>query len=290
MAELALGTAQFGMNYGVNNLRGRIPEREVCEILKLAGEHDLTLLDTAYLYGESERVIGRCLARLRTHFRIVSKLPPVKELKEVKHFFASSLRRLGVPRLYGYLVHDFKNYLKYPDIWDKLLEFREEGLVEKVGFSLYHPHELEFLFERGIKPHLVQIPLSVLDQRFMTFIPWLTDLGVEIHVRSVFLQGLVFKPPETLPLEFSPVIQSLKRIRELSQRENIPFGAFFLNFVLDTPGVSFVVVGVDGLDHLKALIEAIDFRERVFSLREELLPLAISQEDLILPYRWPKMS
>ena len=288
MAKLALGTAQFGMNYGINNLRGKVPEQEVSEILQLASLNGIDLLDTAHLYGESERVIGLCISKKKLTFHIVSKLPSVKNFNEAENYLSQSLKRLGVKNLYGYLIHNFENFRENLWLWEFLGSLKLKGLVKKIGFSLYFPEELEFLLDRGFIPDLLQVPFSIFDQRFGLWFPRLKKLGVEIHARSVFLQGLIFKIPESLPSFFSPIAQNLKKIREFSEKEGIPLEGFFLNFVIDTPEVDFVIVGVDGQAHFKGLLKALSFREQVFTMREELSSLRVHQEDLLIPYRWPK--
>ena len=290
MPELALGTAQFGMDYGINNDRGKIPQTEVCKILKFAKENYISLLDTAYLYGESERVIGDCLKQLKLNFKIVTKIPYVENLESAKEVIKTSLKRLGKEKIYGCLIHNFHNYLKHPKIWNYLLEIKNQGLIEKIGFSLYHPSEIEFLLKEKVRPQILQIPLSIFDQRFLPLLPHLKKLNVEIHVRSIFLQGLVFKKPEDLPLYFKPIIKNLAEINRLSEQEEIPLHALFLNFVFSIKEVDYIVIGVDGISHLSQQIEALSLLPKVLHLKAQLQALAIKEERILLPYLWPKES
>ena len=75
--KLGLGTVQFGMNYGMSNLRGRTPPAEVDHILRLAADNGVQVLDTAAVYGDSEVVLGKLLAPDHD-FRIVTKIPGFK--------------------------------------------------------------------------------------------------------------------------------------------------------------------------------------------------------------------
>ena len=62
MNKLALGTVQFGMNYGIaNNSKKIFPQKSISEILKLAKLSKITTLDTAIAYGSSEKLEKKIL-------------------------------------------------------------------------------------------------------------------------------------------------------------------------------------------------------------------------------------
>ncbi len=287
MGKLALGTAQFGMDYGVNNPRGKVPFPEVSKILHLASSYKIDLLDTAYLYGESEKVIGRCLTNTGLSFKLVSKLPSVESRVEAENYLSQSLKRLGVKNLYGYLIHNFENFRQNLWLWDFLHSLKIKGLVKKVGFSLYFPEEIEFLWAQDFLPDLLQVPFSIFDQRFR---PWFQELKrseIEIHTRSVFLQGLVFKDPETLPPNFGPFSQRIKELREMARKNDLPYEALFLGFAIENPYVDYVVVGVDSSCQLREIIKALKYRKEI---KEKFLDVfssfALTDPEIVLPFRW----
>ena len=105
--KLALGTVQFGMNYGVANSIGQVIETEAEAILKQASFLGIDMLDTAVSYGKSEEVLGRFA---QTGQNIVTKLPAVPESeRDVKNWligqFEESLVRLRASKIYGLLLH-----------------------------------------------------------------------------------------------------------------------------------------------------------------------------------------
>ena len=141
--KLILGTVQFGMNYGINNTSGQVTPKEVNYILDEAGKAGINLIDTAYGYGNSEEVLGSSSSLHDHKFRIVSKyaksdLSPVEQYK-------ASLKRLQVGKLYAYMVHSFSTYRDNPKIWPDFVRLKEEGIVDRIGFSLYSPIELEYI-------------------------------------------------------------------------------------------------------------------------------------------------
>jgi aryl-alcohol dehydrogenase-like predicted oxidoreductase len=112
-SKIILGTAQFGLNYGISNSRGKIPKKEVFEILNWAKNNNIDILDTAPGYGKSETIIGDFISSQKLNFKIISKLPPTG-IKDIERFLKTSLKNLKVKSLYGYLFHNFESYQKNP--------------------------------------------------------------------------------------------------------------------------------------------------------------------------------
>jgi aryl-alcohol dehydrogenase-like predicted oxidoreductase len=227
--KIALGTAQFGMEYGINNQRGKIPEKEVFDILFEASSSGIDTLDTAYAYGDSEAVIGNFIRKGRKNFKIVSKSPKC-EIEEMENIFYSSIKQLGINAFYGYLIHSFDHYRKFPEIWNILEKLKSNKKINKIGFSLYYPSELDYILENKLNIDIIQVPYSIFDQRFGPYFQELKIKGVEIHVRSVFLQGLVFKNPDALDNYFKKIKEKLVKLNSLSIKQNIPIVALCLNF------------------------------------------------------------
>lgn len=286
--RICLGSAQCGMDYGVNNTRGRIPREEAFEIFSYAHHCGIDSIDTASAYGESEKVLGEYIERETPGFKVISKLAPLEDNRSfcVDASFRKSLDRLKLNKLYGYLIHKFDNYVSFKEIWPELSQLKKQGLVEKIGFSLYHPVELERLFSENVDFDIVQLPYSVFDRRFGPSLKRLKAKGIEIHARSVFLQGLAFLSPDHLPGRLSGAQVSLQKLRRLSDSENISINALCLNFALLNPCVDRVVMGVDGLGHLKANLDDVTLTDKVGRLSDKLDMLRIDNEDILLPYRW----
>lgn len=284
--RLALGTAQFGLDYGLNNRRGRIPEAETAEILACAAENGVDTLDTAEAYGDSETLLGRLDAG-RSGFRLVSKLPPCTAAEAERHL-KDSCRRLGVAALDGYLVHSFEAYRADPKILEALRELKSQGLVRKVGFSVYRPEELAAVLDRGEAFDLVQLPCSLLDRRFLPQLAGLKKMGIEVHARSVFLQGLLLRDPSNLPPRFTPVRGALEKWRELADQHGLPLAAICLDFVLAQESIDRVVIGVDGLSHFHQNLSHAGLLEQVRRLLPELPAPSKEEahEQIILPSNW----
>lgn len=285
-SKLALGTVQFGLDYGINNQHGQVSYQNVKEILTLAHRNGIGLLDTAVAYGDSEAVLGKALQELQLPFDVVSKLPPKMTQGEVVTVLNKSLERLQIDRLYACLFHNFEDFEQTPALFDELVQAKHQGKVNKVGFSVYYPQQITFLLKKGIPFDLVQLPYNVFDQRFGELFPLLKEQGIEIHTRSTFLQGLFFKNRDILPKHFNSVANKIESLRQLSKTHQIPLAVLLLNFVQLQPDIDQVVIGVDLPQHLKDNLISVDFLEKTRNIYSDLQQLKENNEQIILPFHW----
>lgn len=286
-AKLALGTVQFGAAYGIKNKTGRIPEKDAADILRRAYSEGIEVLDTSQAYGESEAVLGRIIPPLKVRFKIVSKFIAARS-STPKGVVADSMRRLSADGFYAFLYHRFSDFHDYPEWHTELQEIKAGGSFKKLGFSVYYPRELQSLIDSGVKFDIVQVPYSVFDRRFEQLFPVLKNMGVEIHVRSAFLQGAVFIKPSELPTALVGLKQKLVRLHAVSERSGISVAALCLGFSLLSPGIDQVLIGVDGLADLESNIAAAVGKEGVKKLYDDLCGLREDDETLILPFKWKK--
>ncbi len=254
--RIALGTVQFGLPYGVANQDGQVSREEAAAILKHAWSAGVDTLDTAIAYGDSEQGLGEIGV---DQWQVISKLPAIHESCTdvagwVQESLAGSLKRLRIPRLHGFLLHRSQQLLgpQGDALYRALISLKNQGKVEKIGVSIYGPDELEALW-----PHfqidLVQAPFNIIDRRLATS-GWLTRLhqaGIEIHVRSVFLQGLLLMGAQSRPTYFNRWQPLWDQWHHWLDEQALHPLHTCLGFTLSHPEIDRVVVGVDSLRHLK---------------------------------------
>jgi aryl-alcohol dehydrogenase-like predicted oxidoreductase len=262
---MGLGTVQFGTDYGVSNSEVRPSEAEVAAILARAVAAGFGYLDTASSYGNAELLIGRHLPR-QHQLRIVSKLPPIAaNIIEASHAtmmldaVEQSLDRLKVARLYALLIHNVDD-LKKPG-WQHLIaavtEARQRGWTLRIGVSIYDAGDLSVI-ENRFAPELVQLPLNALDRRLVVAgcLARLKASGVEVHARSLFLQGLLLMPPAALPSFFAPVRSALCGLHAQWAAQKLSPVAGCLRFALCSPDIDAAIVGVNRLRELEEIERA----------------------------------
>ncbi len=286
MGKITLGTVQFGMDYGINNKRGKVPKKEVFAILDYALKNDVNILDTAQSYGDSEKVIGDFIRKRKANFQVISKLPGTISSRDIDKILKDSLTNLNIKVFYGYLIHDFNSFLKNPKIYETLKMYKTHGTIKKLGFSLYHPQELEYLLQNNIAFDLIQIPYNLFDQRFEPYFKTLKDRGVEIHVRSVFLQGLLFKKPHELPEFLLKAKDNLRILNDLSKENNLTIESICINFALANENIDHVVLGVDNVLNLKDNLSVLKDQNIILKFYDKLKMLKIENEQIILPTTW----
>ena len=273
--KLGLGTVQFGQAYGVSNMRGQLPPAEAAAILHRAATAGITLLDTAANYGAAESV----LAGLNTApFRIVTKTINLKNgLDAVVARARQSALTLKADTL---LVHAAAD-LADATLWPALQKLKSEGVFRKIGISAYVADDPTTLAAR-FKPDVMQLPFSLLDQRLLAdgTLGRLKEMGVEIHARSLFLQGLLFL--DDLPTKLQQAAPHLKSIKaKIAATGATPLAAA-LGFVLARPEIAFGVVGVTSLGELDEILAA-----AAYPLPDlDWAAMALTDEVVLTPSLW----
>lgn len=256
MTRIALGTAQFGIDYGVANRTGKLSGDSARAVLALAREHGIDTLDTAAAYGDSEQRLGRIGV---ADWRVVTKLPRITSVEAIADDVDASLVRLGQDTLYGLLLHAPMQLLEAdgPAIHRALREIQQQGLVRKIGVSVYHPDELDALIQH-YSFDLVQVPLNVVDRRIAEsgLLSTLVESGVEVHARSILLQGLLAMEPARRPTYFAQWAPLWTAWGEWLVESGQTALEACLRHVLAYPEVERLVVGVDGPAQLAEVLAA----------------------------------
>jgi aryl-alcohol dehydrogenase-like predicted oxidoreductase len=259
VSRIGLGTVQFGTDYGVSNTGGEVPVSEVARILAFAHQAGIEVLDTAASYGKAEEAIG--VAMQTDHrFRIVTKALPLSHgLDAVEKRARASLALLGRKPVDAILVHAAQD-LGGPDgarLWSLLQRLRDEGLYERIGISAYvdgGPLDLA----RRYRPDLMQVPFSLLDQRIKRsgVLEALKALDIEVHVRSIFLQGLLLMDPGQLPGNLTRSEATLAATRARIRQAGLTPIEAALGFVLGQEEVDIALVGVTRQTELSEIVTA----------------------------------
>jgi aryl-alcohol dehydrogenase-like predicted oxidoreductase len=284
-AELVLGTAQFGLDYGIVNSSGKVSAAEIRTMLDLARASGVVGIDTAAAYGDAEQVLGRCGV---AGFRVVTKVPHLDRAENAGGAILSCARRsleaLGCSRLDGLLLHAASDLAGRHGaaIYAGLCAARDAGLTERVGVSVYDAEEIELLLDR-YPVDLVQMPLSIVDQQLLGMLPRLVDAGIAVHARSVFLQGVMLRAPDELPVALSRLSASIAAIRRRASTFGVSVIEAALAFVRDLPGVEGVVVGATSSEEFRSILRAFATRASF-----DAGGLAVAEAELIDPRRWSK--
>ena len=296
--KIGLGTAQFGMEYGISNKTGKVFEKEVEKILNFAFEQKVDTIDTAYHYGSSELVIGKYLNKYGSGFKVVTKTVKfeseitVKSASLLQKSFYESLKRLKIDSVYGLMIHNVDDLLKKNSslLFDKMLELKNMGLVKKIGISVYTPSQLIQIFSK-YNLDLVQLPLNVLDQRFLgeDIFHFLKQKNVEIHARSVFLQGLLLMQLEYIPKYFNNIRHVLDDYHKFLSLNKLSLLDGALGFVSKISDVDKLIIGTCSEEQLRQIIDVVKKNNNCDSENtstKEFKQFACRDERFINPANW----
>ena len=256
--QLCLGTVQFGLPYGITNQAGQVPEAEVRRILDLAAASGISLLDTAQAYGTAETVLGRCWPTGAPRL-LISKLPAGAPRQSWEESLMTSLHRLQASMLHGFLLHRASDLLAAEG--EALLEWleglRHRGLVGHIGVSIYEASELIGLPLDRLQ--IVQLPVSVYDQRLINdgTVRKLNELGISVHARSIFLQGLLLQSTNQWPAHLSDSFRCHhERWLEYLRQKRLSPLAGALGFIRDYLDVEAALCGVVSSRELSEVLQA----------------------------------
>lgn len=279
--KLALGTVQFGLDYGISNKNGKVSLDMVGEILEYAKEIGLDTIDTASLYGLSEEVLGKFSLE---DFNVITKtvkidktLDKSENFERFKEAFYSSQKNLGYIQLHGLMFHEADDLLSTqgPVLWDLIGDFKQKEFVRKIGVSVYSPQQLEQIINY-FDIDIVQLPLNILDQRFLPLLPELKKKNIEIHTRSTFLQGLLLMETYEINTYFDPIKSILRKLPENKLQTA-------LNFVKNINEVDKIITGVTNKKELQEIYS--QYNKKV----EENINFSqfkVNDEKFINPSKW----
>jgi aryl-alcohol dehydrogenase-like predicted oxidoreductase len=289
--KLGIGGAQLGLNYGISNRVGQTSAEELTDILEFAEQSGVEVIDTAPAYCQSERSIGSALREVN-RFKIVTKTPRFSpgnaSARALVECFECSLIALRQPSVYGLLFHAAGDLMSSQgqELMECAQQLKRSGQVVKVGISVYDATEIDAALSR-FDFDLIQLPINIFDQRLLEsgHLSKLKKKGIEIHARSVFLQGLLLMRPEELKPFFRPVVNHLAEFRIAAEQVGLTPTRAALKFVDSLPEIDSIICGVNSCDQFKQLVDDLNsppVRNETFPFRK----FAFHDQGILNPTQW----
>ncbi len=298
VGKLVLGTVQFGMEYGINNTKGKPSREQSLEMLDLAYKNGIRTFDTAYNYGDAEEILGEFSESrgLKDKIKIITKLKGniISESKGepcdiIAANLGESLKRLRRDFVDGYLFHT-PTYIRDEKLVDCFYKLKEQGLVRNIGVSIYKEDDAIYAAKLEVVDY-IQVPYSVFDERLdkTDFFRLAKKNNVTVFGRSAFLQGLFFVSEEKIPAHFENAKGYLREFDAIIGKYQLSRGQVALLFSLTNDDLDYVVFGVDDVGQLQ---EDIDIAERdidcVACVAELKSKFGSIEKNIVMPSLWKK--
>ena len=297
--ELCLGTAQFGSNYGITNKKGQVKQLEISKIISNAESNKIKYLDTAQNYGDAEHRLG--ITNLsKKNFKIINKFSDnskIKWDKDIKKKWDANLEKsfqnLGVSEFDGFLIHNKNDVLREDShlLIEWLENLKENSIIKRIGISIYDEKDIkEIPLE---KFDLIQLPLSIYDQRFLRnrIIDKLHSLGKKIHLRSIFLQGIILQEPKSWPKFFSNQFKNHhQKTYDMLKDKEFTILELALGFAFSCKKVEAVLVGITDNNELERILEVLNsIKKNNKNYLDESLIVNWDKSSEIDPRYWPNV-
>lgn len=287
-SKLILGTAQFGMDYGINNAVGKVPRSEVFEILNCAYENGMSSLDTAPVYGDAQKIIGEFHKEHKhIQFKVITKIPsgyPIESLNNLVDIFLSEMHVDCIEVLHFHSIETFLSADKQK-VFEVFDGIKKSNKVKSFGVSLYENLEVEHLSREIFD--VIQLPYNLLDNINLrgNIIASLKQNEFAVHSRSVFLQGLFFKNIQEInSLE---VRTALTKLQDVCNLYNCDISHLALQYCLNNNNIDYTLIGVDSIKHLEKNLAFVSnaLPNSIFDFVNNII---ISDKSLINPSKWQK--
>ena len=284
--KITLGSANFDQIYGIK--KNFIKKSEIKKLFDLALKNKIKTIDTSPLYNKSEKIIGLLN---NNRFKIISKIPkPPKNIKRenikkwLKQNVMISLKNLKIKKFECLLLHNANSLLckNGDEIYKGIRNMKINGFTSKIGVSIYDFNVLDKILKK-FKFNLIQAPFNILDQRLVEK-GWLKKLKkrkIEVHARSIFLQGILLLKHNQLPKKLIKLSKKLMVWENWLKKNKFSSLQVCLSFVLNQRQLDGIVVGYNNTNQLNQILKLKQIKNN-FSLPN----LNIKDKKLIDPREW----
>jgi aryl-alcohol dehydrogenase-like predicted oxidoreductase len=254
--KLIIGSANFGLNYGIKNNFNKLSFEKIKKILKYAEKNKIQMIDTASSYGDAELKIGKVKLK---NFKYISKVKITKKKrkdikKEISRQFNKTLKNLNKKKIYAVLIHNLLRLNNYQlkSAFEFLHILKKNKKISKLGFSTYGDYKIKFILSR-FSVDIIQTSLNVLDDRAFSkeLLKLYKRKKIKIHARSIFLQGLLISQKLNVPKKIKNEWNKNKKIWfDFCKEKKFDPIKLAVNYVLQRKNVDKFILGFDLKDQL----------------------------------------
>ena len=284
--KLAIGTANLDKRYGFR--KSKIKKAEIIKLFRFIKKNKINLIDTADIYGNSEKIIGN---QKLDKEKIITKIYVNSKNYKKKIFienFQKSLKRLKRKKIYGLLIHNIFDlkFEKRKSLFKILKFLKRNKKIQKIGFSIYSPKDLSY-FKNLLTPDILQIPINIFDRRFDSkfFKKYIFGNRIEIHSRSCFLQGLIinYKKNDIRFQKFKKWDFLFNNLDKFCEKFSITRMEACILYLKKNKMIKYAIFGFENIKQLKMITSLFNNNSKILKFPNNL---SIKDEKLIDPRKW----
>ena len=277
--KIIIGTANFLSKYGL--YKNYVNQKELISIRKYLKEKN-TIFDTSFNYKNLDKIL-KLFKNINSNYIIKISLNKKNENRLDKIFSDIKEKYKIKKKFYAILLHN-SNILKTKsgvEAFKKLYKLKKKNYVKKVGISTYGYENIVSLQKKKIKFDIIQTNGNILDNRFFNFLKKNKNLrSKEIHIRSIFLQGLLFK--KKIPKKFEKISKTFKELNRLSKDLDINILQLLIQHVYKQK-VNGLVFGIKNKKELEKIFDSMAVMPKFKNLKFNFDRV---QNSLIDPRKW----
>ncbi len=278
--KVILGVTQFGLNYGLLNQHNLNKKKKLKQILKYSKKKGINSLYTSPYYGNANKFLAsENLNNFTIYIKFKSQDLFKKNFsKEIKKIKKKLKKNDLILMLDGFEKLKKREKLK---IYNILLDLKKDKKINRFGYSIYSFINLKKICHE-FKPNILQCPYNVIDRRLeeKKLLQFLKINKIEIHVRSIFLQGLLILHYSKHSSKFSKWKKIFKKFHDQIQYYKISNLDGCLNFIEKNKYIDKILLGVDNIDQLQ---EICSFK---YNGKVKFPKIYVKDERLINPSKW----
>lgn len=294
ISKFALGTVQFGLDYGFTKKKS---QDEVNLILQTANENNITLIDTAREYGDSEEKIGNFMENYKNNFVIATKLRLIDDLSDLNYNILKnkiynsveeSLEKLQLNKIPILQLHQTVGEIyTNDDFWTVINQLKEDNLIDLFGVSVYELPETKFIMENNSdNVDFFQVPYNIFDRRFDDIQGELSENNIGLVSRSTFLKGIIPCSIEDIPKGLDNIKPYKEDLLNLANKCDVTVVELATAFVYYNNYINSTILGVNSSEELESNIESINKFDNDLLNNIDFDNLRIADDYLIDPRKW----
>ncbi len=280
--KIIIGTAQFGSKYGLLNKFGKTSAEEVNKIIKIKNKYKINGFDASQSYKSEKTLNKKNINKFNFTFKI-HKIGNINNFDlSIKKYLKKIFLNFKKNKIYCLMIHNSDELLNKngSKLYEILKNLKKENYVHKIGFSTYGNKNIVKIIKK-YNFDIIQTTFNPLDRRILknNLIKRLKKKGIQIQIRSIFLQGLLLFKKDKLPKKLLQFKSEIFKWERYVKKTGLKPLELCINFALSNNFDKILI----GINNHKQLLEILKTKKKIIKIPNSIIS---NKKRLINPYYW----